>query len=86
MLFLGYTGAFLVSTAYLPQILKLTREKNAEGISLPFLSILFAGSLLLLVYALWRHDPVFSALNAVAVILSGVTAVLALKVKREGEK
>jgi uncharacterized protein with PQ loop repeat len=69
---LGYVGTALVIVAYLPQIHHLIREKCSAALaSAPTLS----GPLRpfsLLVYAITRRDPVFTALHSYQVLAAGV--------------
>jgi len=77
----GIVGGALIAGSYLPQIYKLLKTKTARGISTIFVSALLIGSLLLLIYSLYRGDTIFIAINAAASILAGVVLALAVYYK-----
>ncbi len=68
---LGLTGMALIVAAWLVSI----PDKPPLRLSL----IYFAGSLLLTIYSIARGDPVFTALNALASLLSLYNAVRAVR-------
>jgi MtN3 and saliva related transmembrane protein len=49
---LGYSAAVLTSLSFLPQVIKLIRHKNTQGVSLLMYSIFSLGILLWLLYGL----------------------------------
>ena len=71
---LGIAGMALIVAAWL---VTLPREPPPLRLS----AVYFAGSLLLTLYAVLRGDPVFTALNALAAVLSLANAVRALRAR-----
>ncbi|MDG1337297.1 MAG: SemiSWEET family transporter, partial [Flavobacteriaceae bacterium] len=49
---IGLSAAFLTTSAFIPQVYKIYKEKNADGISLTMYIILFIGVILWFVYGL----------------------------------
>ena len=70
---IGLSAAFLTTSAFIPQVYKIYKEKNAEGISLTMYLILFIGVILWFVYGL-----LIGSLSII--IANGVTALLQLSI------
>tara|TARA_E500000178_G_scaffold222596_1_gene219597 strand:+ start:4207 stop:4467 length:261 start_codon:yes stop_codon:yes gene_type:complete len=68
---IGLSAAFLTTSAFIPQVYKIYKEKNADGISLLMYIILFIGVILWLIYGI-----LISSLSIV--IANGITALLQL--------
>jgi MtN3 and saliva related transmembrane protein len=69
----GLTAAFLTTSAFIPQVYKIYKEKNADGISLTMYIILFIGVILWFVYGI-----LIGSLSII--IANGVTALLQLSI------
>ena len=69
----GLSAAFLTSSAFIPQVYKIYKEKNADGISLTMYIILFTGVILWFVYGI-----LIGSLSII--IANGVTALLQLSI------
>ena len=70
---IGLSAAFLTTSAFIPQVYKIYKEKNANGISLTMYIILFIGVILWFVYGL-----LIGSLSII--IANGVTALLQLSI------
>ena len=70
---IGLSAAFLTTSAFIPQVYKIYKEKNAEGISLTMYLILFIGVILWFVYGL-----LIGSLSII--IANGLTALLQLSI------
>ena len=70
---IGLYAAFLTTSAFIPQVYKIYKEKNADGISLTMYIILFIGVLLWFVYGI-----LIGSLSII--IANGVTALLQLSI------
>ena len=69
----GLTAAFLTTSAFIPQVYKIYKEKNADGISLTMYIILFIGVILWFIYGI--------LIGSVSIIIAnGVTALLQLSI------
>ena len=69
----GLSAAFLTTSAFIPQVYKIYKEKNADGISLTMYIILFTGVILWFIYGI-----LISSLSII--IANGVTALLQLSI------
>ena len=70
---IGLSAAFLTTSAFIPQVYKIYKEKNADGISLTMYIILFIGVILWFVYGL-----LIGSLSII--IANGATALLQLSI------
>lgn len=68
---IGLLAAFLTTSAFIPQVFKIYKEKNADGISLTMYIILFTGVLLWFIYG-------FLIGSLSIIIANGITALLQL--------
>jgi MtN3 and saliva related transmembrane protein len=73
----GIGASTLTSLALLPQVRKLVREKNAEGISMGMLVILFAGLSLWIWYGILQNDMIVVISNSFALTINVLTGSLA---------
>ena len=71
---IGLSAAFLTTSAFIPQVYKIYKEKNADGISLTMYIILFIGVLLWLLYGI-----LIGSLSII--VANGITALLQLSIK-----
>ena len=70
---IGLLAAFLTTSAFIPQVYKIYKEKKADGISLTMYVILFIGVLLWLLYGI-----LIGSLSII--IANGITALLQLSI------
>jgi MtN3 and saliva related transmembrane protein len=76
---IGVSAAILTTLCWLPQALKVFRDKETRAISLPATLTLNTGILLWLIYGIGIGDwPVIGA-NAVSFVL--MTAIIAMKLR-----
>ena len=69
----GLSAAFLTTSAFIPQVYKIYKEKNADGISLTMYIILFTGVILWFIYGIL-------IVSLSIIIANGVTALLQLSI------
>tara|TARA_B100001113_G_scaffold18061_1_gene13444 strand:- start:713 stop:970 length:258 start_codon:yes stop_codon:yes gene_type:complete len=68
---IGIIAAILTTSAFIPQVYKIYKEKKAQGVSLMMYLIMFVGVLLWLIYGV--------LIGSIAIIIANsVTAVLQL--------
>jgi len=79
ILYIGAAGAALTTLCWLPQALKIIRDKETRALSLPATVAFTAGVALWLVYGLAIQDWPLIASNAVTLVL--MTAILAMKLR-----
>ena len=70
---IGLLAAFLTTSAFIPQVYKIYKEKKADGISLTMYVILFIGVLLWLIYGI-----LIGSLSII--IANGITSLLQLSI------
>lgn len=76
---IGFAAAVLTTLCWVPQAVKLIRERDTRAISLPMTLILVAGLILWLVYGLALSNAPLIASNMVTLVL--VLTILALKLR-----
>ena len=65
----GLVGLVLIEGSYVPQLWRLSRVKNADGLSLMFPAMNLFGRLLAFGFAMSQHQAVFSVGFAVGMLL-----------------
>ena len=73
------TGAILTTLCWLPQAVKVTREKETRAISLPATATFTTGVVLWLIYGLAIGDWPLIGSNAVTLVL--MVVILAIKLR-----
>lgn len=74
---IGFSAGALTSLAYVPQILKILRERSAEDISVKTMLVLGTGLSLWIVFGLAKGDAPIILGNTISLLL--VATVLGLK-------
>ena len=74
---LGLVAAGLTTVSFVPQLLRIIRTKNVEGISLAMYLVFFAGVLMWLTYGVLINSLAVTVANAVTALL--VLAILILR-------
>lgn len=67
---IGYIASFLIVTCYIPQIVKIYKNKNADGVSVYMYSILFTGQVLYVIYGILKNDIPIIFVNTVGSLLN----------------
>lgn len=79
---LGMVAAALTTASFLPQVVRLWRTRDSEGISLITFSVFSAGVILWLIYGiLLKSWPIIIA-NTVTILLSSAIVVLTIRFRR----
>jgi MtN3 and saliva related transmembrane protein len=65
---IGAAAAVLTTFSFVPQIIKVYRNKSAKDVSLVTLVQLSSGVFLWVIYGLYRRDPIIIAANTVTFI------------------
>ena len=81
--FFGFTAAVLTTFAFLPQVIKIWKTKDAEDISLIMLLMFISGLLFWIVYAIQTND--LPVLLANAITLAFNSTILILKLVHSGK-
>lgn len=81
ILAIGITASTCSAICLLPQLIKISKEKKAEAISIPMLAILLLGLSLWVVYGVFKRDAVIIIANAVSIFLNLLTMFFSLRYK-----
>jgi MtN3 and saliva related transmembrane protein len=76
---LGFAAGLLTTVAFVPQLVKIWRQKSARDVSLHTFAAFTLGVALWLAYGIVKHEPPIIFWNAVTLVLAG--AILAMKVR-----
>lgn len=76
---IGVTGAVLTTVCWLPQTMKIIRERETRAISLPGTALSVLGIFLWLIYGLAIVDGPLIASSVVTFALTGVILVLKIR-------
>ncbi|MAO63897.1 MAG: hypothetical protein CL666_02735 [Balneola sp.] len=68
---LGWAGFGVLVAAWIPQTIDTIKAGNTQ-MNLAFIIMYFSSSLMLTIYSVMTGDPVFTALNALLTIGSGI--------------
>ena len=67
---LGLVAAFCTTFSFVPQVWKILKSKNADGISLPMYSIFTVGVTLWMIYGFITKDLAVFLANAITFVLA----------------
>jgi MtN3 and saliva related transmembrane protein len=76
---IGIIAAILTTSAFIPQVYKIYKEKKAQGVSLTMYLIMFVGVLLWLVYGILIGSIAIIVANSVTAILQLFVIIFKLK-------
>ena len=84
--FLGYLAAFMTTVSFLPQVIKIYKEKSAKSISSKTFYIFSLGILCWLLYGIALDSMPMIISNTVTMILSAAIIVLKHRYKENDSK
>lgn len=67
---IGYSAALITTFCLLPQLYKIIKDKNIEGVSVLTYGLLFTGQMTWVVYGLLVNDTIVICANLVSGVLS----------------
>jgi MtN3 and saliva related transmembrane protein len=67
---IGYSAALITTFCLVPQLYKIIKDKNIEGVSVWTYGLLFTGQILFIFYGLLQDDRVIICANLVSAVLS----------------
>ena len=76
---IGLLAAILTTSAFIPQVYKIYKEKKAQGVSLTMYLIMFVGVLLWLVYGVLIGSIAIIVANSVTAVLQLFVIIFKLK-------
>ena len=77
--YVGLCGAFLTTTAFLPQVYKTWKTKDVSSLSLPMLIMFLLGIVLWLIYGFLINSPSIILANIVTILSSVLLLYFKLK-------
>lgn len=80
---MGWAGFGILVAAWIPQTID-TVKRGSTQINLAFVIMYFTSSLLLTIYSILISDPVFTALNALLTLGSGINMYYKFFPRKEG--
>ncbi|MFP8487562.1 PQ-loop repeat-containing protein [Gracilimonas sp. Q87] len=80
---MGWAGFGILVAAWIPQTIDTVRRGSTQ-INLAFVIMYFTSSLLLTIYSILISDPVFTALNALLTLGSGINMYYKFFPRKEG--
>lgn len=75
----GYLAAICTTLSFLPQVIKMFKEKKGDGISTPMYVIFVLGVLMWLIYGIMLESIPIILANSITLLLSGSILVMKLK-------
>lgn len=78
---MGDTAGFLTTVSFVPQVVKVLRDRDTSAISLPMYVVFTTGIFFWLVYGIFLHSAPILIANIVTFVLA--SAVLVLKITLE---
>ena len=67
---IGYVAAILTIAAYIPQTIKVLREKNTKSLSLGMYLMISSGIAMWLIYGIIIESPSLILANAITLVMS----------------
>jgi len=80
---IGLIAASLITSGFLPQVLKTWKTKDVSGLSLPMYLVLCTGMVLWLIYGIFTESLALIAANVVSSLLTLSIIVFILKHKNK---
>ena len=77
----GLVASGLTALSLTPQLVKLLKDKKADGISLAMLIIMFAELAAWIYYGMIKEDWIIIISNSISFILNGIIVAFTLKYK-----
>ena len=76
---IGYIAAILTTAAYIPQTIKVFREKNTKSLSLGMYLMITSGIAMWLIYGMIIDSPSLIFANAITLVMAG--SILFMKIR-----
>jgi MtN3 and saliva related transmembrane protein len=78
----GLTASIITTSALVPQLVKIIKEKKAENVSMMWIVILFAGLACWSFYGFLKKDPIIIVSNLVSLVINASIGVFAFRYKK----
>ena len=80
---LGFLAAILTTSAYIPQVYKIWKTKDAQSVSLSMYLVMFSGISLWLVYSININKPSLILANTVTLLI--ILMIFYFKIKSKNQ-
>jgi MtN3 and saliva related transmembrane protein len=80
---LGFLAAILTTSAYIPQVYKIWKTKDAQSVSLSMYLVMFSGISLWLVYSIIINKPSLILANTVTLLI--ILMIFYFKIKSKNQ-
>jgi MtN3 and saliva related transmembrane protein len=80
---IGIAASVFTSATLLPQLVKIVKEKNADGTSYGMLGVLFVGLSLWIIYGVRKEDLIIIIANAFSLLLNLVVLILTFRYRKK---
>ena len=81
---IGFIAALLTSMAFVPQVIKVIRDKQTDGISLPMYLIFVSGVVCWIIYGLLIKDMAILTANVITFSLAFPVLIMVIKNRNKG--
>lgn len=81
---IGFIAACLTSMAFVPQVIKVIRDKQTDGISLPMYLIFVSGVIFWIIYGLLIKDMAIIMANVITFSLAFPVLIMVIKNRNQG--
>ncbi|HEX8514738.1 MAG TPA: SemiSWEET transporter [Bacteroidia bacterium] len=79
---IGIAAGVFTSSAMIPQLIKLIKDKKADDISLPMLFILITGLCLWIWYGIMQKDPAIIGTNIFSLLVNLLMVIFSFRYKK----
>lgn len=79
---IGYTAATMTTLSFLPQVVKIWRNKRADDISIPAFLAFFFGVMCWLVFGILSASRPMIVANSITLVLAAAVLVLAWRYRK----
>jgi MtN3 and saliva related transmembrane protein len=76
---IGYLAAIFTTAAYVPQFLKVVKDRDTRSLSLGMYSLITTGIALWLVYGILIDSPSIILANAITLVLASIILVMKIR-------
>jgi len=80
---MGFIAAFLTTSAFVPQVVKIVKTKSVKDISLPMFAMFFGGVSCWMIYGLLIKSPPVIIANFLSIIMNATIIIYKLKYNKD---
>jgi MtN3 and saliva related transmembrane protein len=80
---IGFTAGVGTTFSFIPQVLKVYKDSNIEGLSIHMMMIHFSGVSLWIIYGILKHDNIIISFNSITLLAVMSIICKYIQVKRQ---